>query len=487
MEKKELSAKKELLKGLMKCPHRKLEETIPVFQEALGKDPMFAGKCFYAMTLDEFNKIRDIEESSIAFLLTSPHAEHREAGRVVFQTLEPFRAFRVSSFIRKSLQPNRQVKGAIVDYLKAIETNTRRFDGASKVAGTKLHKMYEFYHVKPGKRAQEVLFDRKTPEGEVDILEVLKNTEDSNVQAQIIIDNKIPYRQATSVIKDLTLAVWVALIEVMTVSEAVNSRAAVENSGILNDPAIRSLYEAKLKKAVADKKVSAATLGERKSVKGKDESLNEIIKSVEQAKADTEVGITDNVLLAVDTSGSMQSAIELAKKVGPYLARICKGQLEIICFNDSAFMVEYGKGTISDFQKGFSLIRASGQTSLGSALKKSIANKFIPDIMILITDQGENYNPLLSEVYKDIKNKGDVRFIFINVGGMTHSVAESLEKLGADVSEFDFDATLEQKGWQYAMDNFVPLLTKGSYSDFVQKIMDLKLPKRIIAGVPIHS
>ena len=478
MEKKELSAKKELLKTLMKCPHRKLEETIPVFREALKNDPLFAGKCFYAMTLPEFNQIRDIEESSIAFLLTSPHPEHREAGRVLFQKLEPFRAFRVATFVRKDLKPNRQAQGAVTDYLRTIELNPRRFDGAARVAGTKLHKMYEFYHVHPSQRAQEVLFLRKTPEGEVDILDVLKNTVDPADQAQLIIDNKIPYRQATSVVKNLTPAIWVALIEVMTTTEAVNARATVEASGILNDKAIRELYEKKLAKAATDTRVSTSSLGERKSVKGTDERLNKIIKDAEQTKVDTTAGINEDVLLAVDISGSMQSAMELAKRIGPYLATVCKGKFELVCFNESAVIVDYGKGTLDDFRKGFSLIRANGSTSLGSALKKSITEKFIPDIMILVTDQGENHPPYLEDVYKELKKKSDVRFIFINVGSMSHLVAEKLEALGADISEFEFTASVDTKGWYVDMNNFSTLLSKGGYADLVEKIMDLKLPKR---------
>jgi hypothetical protein len=479
MDKQELSAKKELLKTLMKCPHRKLEETIPVFKTALEKDPLFTGKCFYAMTLDEFNQIRDLEESGIAHLLTSPHPEHREAGRVVFQGLEPYRAFRVSSFVREKMKPNRQVKGAVIDYLTALEANRRRFDGAAKVAASKLHKMYEFYHIKPGKLAQEILFEKKTPDGEIDILEVLRNTDDPTEQAALIVTNKIPYRQATSVIKKLTPAVWVALIEIMTVSEALNARANIESSGILKDEVIRGMYETKLAKAATDKRVSTSTIGERKSVKGSDERLNTILKTAEQTKIDTTIGITEDVLLAVDVSGSMQSAIELAKRIGPYLASVCKGHLELVCFNESAVVVNYGKGTIEDFRKGFSLIRANGQTSLGVALKKVIKEGFTPEIMIYITDQGENHPPYLADVYKT--EKLSTRAIFINVPNGQHNVAQILEKSGIDVSEFEFTSAVDSKGWYVDMNNFSTLLSKGGYADLVEKIMDLQLPKRILA------
>jgi len=270
--------------------------------------------------------------------------------------------------------------------------------------------------------------------------------------------------------------VWVALIDVMSVSEAINARASVEASGILNDKTIRVLYETKLAKAGTDKKVAGSTLGERKSVKGKDERLNEIIKNAEQTKVDNTIGITDDVLLAVDISGSMQSAIELAKRIGPYLATVCKGKLDVMCFNETAVRINYGKGTIEDFRKGFSLIRANGQTSLGSALMKSIADKFIPDIMIIVTDQGENHSPRLETVFNAAKS--DLRFIFINVPNAGDVVAKQLEAAGADVSEFSFDVDVDSKGWYSSLDNFSTLLNKGGYDTLVQRIMDLRLPVR---------
>jgi hypothetical protein len=148
-----------------------------------------------------------------------------------------------------------------------------------------------------------------------------------------------------------------------------------------------------------------------------------------------------------------------------------------MCFNETAVKINYGGGSIEDFKKGFSLIRANGQTSLGAPLVKAIAEKFVPDICIYVTDQGENHSPLLETVYKAAK--ADMRFIFINVPHGSNGVAEMLERSGADVSEFSFDADVDSKGWYASLDNFSALLTKGGYSDLVQQIMDLDLPKRV--------
>jgi hypothetical protein len=470
----ELSAKKELLRALLRCPHRKLEDTVPVFRTALEQDPLFAGKCYYALTLGEFNQIRDLAESGIAFLLTSPHSIHRDAGRTCLQGLEPYRAYRVAKFIRNHLKTNRQVKGAVEDYLYTREIDRPRFDGAVRVARKALHYMYDTYHIKPGQRAQTIIFDKETPEGEADAIEMLLSASTPEEQAQLIVEYNIPYRQATSAIKSMTPAIIVALIEVMTPAEALNSRASIEASGILGDAKIRKLYEDKLKQTATDKRVATSTITERKSAKGKDEKLDKILSTARQTKIDKGARITDNTVIAVDCSGSMDVAIEIARRTCPFIASLCDAELKVICFNDTAWPLDYAGTTFEDFRKAFTLIRANGSTSLGSALKLALRQGFRPELAVYITDQEENRQPTLADVFRE---NNDVRFVFINVGDV-HNVAKQLENAGAEVLEYDLDVDTKKSGWYSALDNLTPLLTKGGYTQLVERIMALELPIR---------
>lgn len=472
----ELNVKKELLRTLLKCPHGKLEETMPIFKNILDTDPLFAGKCFYAMTISKYNEIRDLEESGISFLLTSPHPEHRDAGRICFQNLEPYRGARVINFIRKSLKSNRQVKGAAVDYLKTLESNPRRFDGAIKRSKDDIHKMYELLHIAPSKRAQTIVFDNKTPANEINPITILRNSNSPEDQAKIIIKYNIPYIQATSVIKAMTPAIWVALIEVMSPSEALNLRAKIEKTGILVDNSIRELYEKKLEELKTDKRVKVSTMTERKSATGTDEKLTKIVSDARQTKIDKQEKITLDTMMAIDCSGSMQVAIELAKRLCPHIAALCDSELKIICFNDTATELKVKGKSFEDYTKAFALIRANSNTSLGSALDKSLRDKFIPEQVVYITDQVENTAPRASEVYEKIK---ETKFIFVNVGNFVHNVARELTAAGAEVLEIDAGVNTTDKGWYSIMDNLTPLLTKGGYTQLVEEIMNLELPKRI--------
>lgn len=473
----ELSAKKTLVQSLFKCPHRDLNQTIPVFSNALEKDPLFAGKCFYALTLPDYNRIRDLGEAGVAFLLTSKFQQHRRAGRILFQSLEPYRAYRVARFVRNGIKnPNRQVRKAVEHYLRTLEKDTRRFDGAVRVARKPLHHMYEFYHIKPSPRAQTVLFDRETPPGEVDPVQMLRDAKSPEEQARIIMDHNIPYRQATSALKAMTPAIWVALIQTMTPVEAVNARASIERSGILQDDRIRGIYEDKLRKASESDRVSVSHLKERKSAKGTDKSVEAVTQDVRQQKVDKGAKITVDTVICVDVSGSMEDAIEISKRLCPMVASICDASLWVYCFNNVAWELKYEGNTLADFERAFEMIRADGQTSLGAALQKCVDDGHVPEQAVYVTDQMENTRPVLVDVYNSLISKGtDVRFTFITIGGQP-LVASALEAAMADVVDYNISPRMDQSAWYAELENIVPLLTKGGYADLVNSIMELELP-----------
>jgi hypothetical protein len=55
----------------------------------------------------------------------------------------------------------RSFKGAIAHYLKTRENNPRQFDGAALRARNDLKHLYTSLRIKPGPRAQAILFDEQ--------------------------------------------------------------------------------------------------------------------------------------------------------------------------------------------------------------------------------------------------------------------------------------------------------------------------------------
>lgn len=482
MDRQERSARRLLLQSLLSCPHRKLEEATPVFQEALQRDPLFTGKACYALTMPEYNRIRDLEEVAIATLLTSPFAEHREAGRVLFQKLEPYRAGRCAFYIRNSLKKeNRQVKGAVEEYLRALEADPKRFDGAVLRARKTLHKLYEFFHIKPAPRAQAILFDDEPPEDSALYwVKALARASDPAEQAQLIVKHKIPLTVATAVMKALTPAVVAALIEVMSPQEAINSRNWLEKGGWLQDERLKQLYLAKLEQATKDERASVAAIKERKSAKGRDAEVEAKLATVAEKKVKTGARITRDTLLCVDISSSMAPAIEVAKRLGSMIAPLCDAALMVICFREHAFPLEVkGEKTLADWEEAFKMVRADGCTSLGAALEAAWKKGFIPEQAIYLTDQQENTGPFLCDVYQRMIQQGhDLAFVFVTVCSRSRQVSDALEQLGARVQVFDFCEDMSRPGWWVPLDQVVPLLAGEGPVSIVDRIMALELPRR---------
>jgi tetratricopeptide (TPR) repeat protein len=501
----ERSARALLWQQLFRCPHRRLEEAKPTFEEVLERDPLFAGHAFHALALstgdaklegllpsyqkafkdkypskERFNAIRDLGELGCAHLLTSPYRDHREAGRCDFQLLEPYRAGRVAFYIRGHLKVNRQVQGAIRDYLRALEANERRFDGAVLRARKTLHHLYEFFHVKPSARAQAVLFDEEPPPGSLPYLvKVLAKVSDPTEQAKLIAKHKLPYTVATAAIKHLTPAVVVALIETMRPVEAVNARGWLERQGWLRDERIKALYLEKVEQAARDKRASVAAMKERASAKGRDEAVEAAIQQAREAKLREGARIERDTLLAVDVSGSMHASIEIAQRLGALIAPLCDGELRVICFREYPEPLPVKGPTLRDWEEAFEKVKADGSTSLGCALEKAVREGFLPAQAIFITDQEENSPPRLAQVYRRLLEQGhDLIFVFLNVRSPYEVVSQQLEAAGARVAVFHFEEDLSQPGWYVSLEQLIPVLTGEGPIHLVDRLLALELPAR---------
>ena len=110
--------------------------------------------------------------------------------------------------------------------------------------------------------AQQILFDNDPPEGSrLHALRQLAKAESPADQARAIVEYKIPYRVASTVIKQMTPTVMVALIDQMSAQELINSMGALKRRGVLDVPEIKSMVEAKLVEAQTADRVSALKAG----------------------------------------------------------------------------------------------------------------------------------------------------------------------------------------------------------------------------------
>jgi len=136
---------------------------------------------------------------------------------------------RAGSQQARGWQAPRSLKSAIAHYLKTRENNPKQFDGAALRARDDLKHLYASLRLKPGPRAQAILFDEQPPEDSpLASLKRLAQAASAEEQAQIILDSKIPYTTAVGAIKHVTPALLVALISAMSPQEVINNMSALK-------------------------------------------------------------------------------------------------------------------------------------------------------------------------------------------------------------------------------------------------------------------
>src|SRR5262249_37835515 len=97
-----------------------------------------------------------------------------------------------------------------------------------------IKRLYALLHVKPGERAQKNLFDEDPPpDSRLAALKELARAKTPAQQAKSIIEHRIPYRVAATVVQQMTPTVLLALIERMSPQELINNLAALKRRGAM--------------------------------------------------------------------------------------------------------------------------------------------------------------------------------------------------------------------------------------------------------------
>src|SRR5215813_9648878 len=186
-----------LLNSLLTTPHRQLAQIWPVHQNIVAKDPRFYVQlgAWYA----DHGDVRDHKEMFIVTLILSNFEGHRDVGLAMLRALPPYEVVRVLDFIHgrkktKKVRPSatgakrgkkaaaseepaktvvedfglfrnppRALKTEITRYLREREADPEWFDGSVLVARKAIKRLYALLHVKPGARAQQILFDEDPP------------------------------------------------------------------------------------------------------------------------------------------------------------------------------------------------------------------------------------------------------------------------------------------------------------------------------------
>lgn len=493
MTKTEQDLRLAMLNTLLTTPHRKLDALWGIHDELSRQDPRFY--VHLAAWYADKGDVRDHREMFIVSLATSQFPGHRDVGLALLRDLPPYQVGRVVDFIsgrkktRKAsdkaptgVEENglfrnvpQSLRTEVTRYLREREQDSEWFDSTVLTARKAIKRLYALLHVKPGERAQKILFDEQPPsDSRIFALKALAKADNPTEQAKAIVDNNIPYRVAVAVLKQMTPAVLVALIDRMTPQEVINNVASLKRRGALNHPEINALVERKISLAKHDTRVSAYKASVAAKAADAAPELAKKLTDVTDNRVKAKGRITRSTALLLDKSGSMEVAIEVGKQLGAMISAVCEANLFAYAFDNIAYEIKPKGKTVADWEKALLGIKAGGGTSCGVAIDWMMKQKQIVEQFVFVTDEDENGTPLFATAYdayvKALGIKPSVTIV--KVGHATQLLETACKKLDVPLNVFDF------KGDYYALPNVIPLLAQASQTDLLMEILSYPLPER---------
>ncbi|MFO0878092.1 MAG: hypothetical protein U0840_12140 [Gemmataceae bacterium] len=528
---KEEDIRLEVLNTLLTTPHRQLMPLWPLHQELCARDPRFYVRL--AAWYWEKGEVRDHKEMFLITLALSDFEGHRDVGLALVRKLPPFQLVRVVDFIhgrketrRKTLDVEvpaekknkrgpgrhsqykdetekqkkrviqkrverrvvgdfglfrsvpRSLRTEVARYLAEREANPEWFDSTVLVARKALKRLYGVLHIKPGERAQKILFDDDPPpDSRLALLKSVVRLPDPAEQARIIQEAKIPFRVALSLVSEMSPAVLTALIDRMSPQEVINSMGMLRRHGALAHPELKLLVELKLEQARTSRKVS--TLKTDAALKAVDlgEDLRQKLEQVADDQIKARGRIRRSTALLVDKSGSMEMAIDVGKHIAAMISTICEKQLHVFAFDTMAYAIESKGSDWASWKKAFHGINAGGETSVGVALELLRRRKQTVEQIVIVTDE-EEYNPpfFVESFLKYRQELGiDPLICFVKVPDSTTRLEDQCKRAGLHFTVFEFS------GDYYSLPNLVVMLEPPSQLDLLLEIMDFPLPERLPA------
>jgi len=494
----------DILNTLLTTPHRKLDALWGVHEELARKDPRFYVRlaAWYADNGD----VRDHQEMFVIALSTSAFPGHREVGLALLRELPPYQVGRVVDFVHgkktdrkvrelvavgaegvglavKTVVEDhglfrnvpRSLRTEVVRYLREREQDADWFDSTALAARKTLKRLYALLHVKPTERAQKILFEQDPPaDSRLFALKALAKADSPAEQARAIVEHAIPYRVAASVVKQMTPAVLVALIDRMSPQELINSLGALKKRGALDNADLKALVERKLAEAKTDDRVSAYKATVAAEAAGVGGDLAQALSDVTDARVKAKGRITRPTALLLDKSGSMDVALEVGRRLGALVSAVCEAELFAYAFDTIAYPVEPKGKAVGDWEKALLGITAGGGTSCGVALDWMAKKGQRVEQFILVTDEGDNTAPLFGDAYRAYVAAMNVKpsVTVVKVGQATNQIETACRELGVPMNVFEF------RGDYYALPNVVPLLTKASQAELLMEILAYPLPQR---------
>jgi len=340
--------------------------------------------------------------------------------------------------------------------------------------------LYSRLRIKPGERAQKILFEQNPPEDSrvFQLKQIIKQT-DPVEQAKMIVKYKIPYPIASSVIKQVTPSILVALIEVMSSQELLSNMGSLKKHGAFNNEEVKDLVKKKLGKAQTAKRVDVLKAKKASEVANVSADLKHDLEQVTEKKLKA-LAIKRPTALLIDKSGSMEQAIELGKKVGSIICAGITADFFCYAFDVMAYPIEIKSDDLAAWEKALTHITAGGGTSIGVSIENMIRRNQRVEQFVIITDEQENNSPYFIQSYEVYAKKFNVRPDVIILGVPNSWSASTTLSSSLQGVQIPFEKiTIPMDTDYYSLPNILTILARKSRVDLLMEIMETPLPKRV--------
>ncbi len=382
----------------------------------------------------------------------------------------------------------------VMRYLKARELFPAWFNATALQHRRSLKRLYTRTHTAPGGHANAVLFERQYSVNSVFYaVQHLTSVPTAQEIGGIIDQFHIPYlvvRGALGV-RMKEPDVLRAVIDRMTPIELVTNMKALQRLGATEYPALRAALGEGFKRAGKSRRNVLKTTQAMQALTTSDNIVDELVVQLEDVQErQLERSVEGNWLVLVDKSGSMEHAITLGLQITSVLARAVAGQVHLMFFDTVPRYFDATGKTLADLTTQTKNVQADGGTSIGCGLVAAFDRKLAFDGIVIVSDGGENSNPLFAHVYNAAYSKQTVHppVYWYQLAGDFDRLTSCLKLAQIDFQCFDLR---NQQIDYYSLPNLVQTMNVKRYS-LIDAIYDtplltveqvLRCPKRFVEEV----
>jgi hypothetical protein len=323
--------------------------------------------------------------------------------------------------------------------------------------------------------ADAILFKGERPRGSVfEAVANLKSMSNSEA-AGTIMERRIPFLIAMGALgpKAKEPDLVMALIERMSPTELVTNSKMLERLGVKTVPALRAAYEQAIGRAASSKKATLKTTRAAEAMD--DEGISDKLRDLQEKQIKALGGVDGNWLVLGDKSGSMQIAIEASRQVAATLAKMVKGEVHLVFFDDTPRYINATGKTYEQLLAETRHVSAGGATSMGAGLMSIVEKKIDVDGIAVVSDGGENTAPAFAHVYAayaQAMSKQVPVYLYKVRGSDGDSFSGNLKRADIDCQVFDLTGGVDY----YSLPNMVQTMRTQRYS-LVDEIMETPLLK----------